>query len=452
MKVLIIPTQHFSGNVKGKKDVEFSDLPWTVQAFIRKYKGKVFCALDESSYIKTNSPMTEDKKSQRTRTIKKLTDHTTKRAILTGTLKTKSPINLIDQFQFLDKSLFNENVYAFAEHYVIMVNLPSARGRRVQISPNEYNKIRKRMSNAWIQGGQDQLNYAMMKIHNEYSVDYEKLEHIIAHRDYSPFLNQKELMDRLGDMVMTVARKDVFDIGYDEFVYHPIKRPVSLSATAKRMGNELVQLGFTDNLVLGKAAALELAHRLKDICNGFEPIQNIELNELGEEVRTVTYRPLADNPKLDELIELLGEIGTEQNQVVVWCYRTNAFDSIAGALEKEGIPFVRYSGAESNKQKDEAEEKFMSGEARVFLANQDSAGFGLNCLRNCDYAVWYSRGDSYERHYQAMHRILRGESKAPKFAYDIYVKDSIEERNIKVLDAGRELMTDENSKSMFWFD
>jgi hypothetical protein len=444
MKYLIVPTQHFSGSLKGKKFAEFDDLPSTVKWFISFFKKRVFAVLDESSWIKSTQAMAEDKKSQRTRLVKLLTGYTASRAILTGTLKSKSPMNVIDQYQFLSKSFFQESMYEFAENYCIMMSLRTARGRRVIVSQQEYAKIRKRMVNAYKFGGELQLGAAMCRITNEYGINYEKLEHIMAHRKYSPFLHQAELMHRVEDCTMTVERKDVFDISYDKYIYEPIKRPVTISKSAKKIANELIDLGFTDQLVLGKAPALELVIRLQDICNGFEPTKE-------DEDSKVVYRPLADNPKLDELEELLDEIDTENNQVVVWCSRTNAFDSISARLDSMGIAHVRYSGSESKEQKKEAEEKFQSGEARVFLANQASAAFGLNCLKNCSYVIEYCNDASVERHHQAQHRVLRGQSKTPKFAYQIYVKGSVEERVIGALNVGQELLSSTNRKNLFVF-
>ena len=467
MKYLIVPTQHFSGSlrIKGSEDktltkqtVDFTDFPWVVQAFLSAtsndgIKSTALVGLDESSWIKTNVPMAEEKKSQRTRLIKALERYTTRRAILTGTIKTKNPINVIDQFQFLSSELFTDDPYVFAEEYSIMVTLKTARGKRVLIGQNDYKKIRKRLANAYKQGGDTQLKYSMVKVRADYGLDEERMWHIIAHKNYSPFLKQDELMQRVADITMTVERKDVFDISFDKYVYEPIKRPVELSAANKKLANQLIDLGFIDTLALGKAPALELSHRLKDICNGFKPIENLHWDEKKQkEVRTITYEPLSENPKLEELLDLLEEIGVEQNQVVVWCYRRNAADSVAEAFTKAEIPFVKYSGDESDKVKDEAELLFESGEARVFLANEDSAGFGLNCLKRCSYMIWYSCGDSAEKHHQAMHRILRGQSTELKFAYHIFIKGSVEERNIECLDVGQELITDANAKSVFWFD
>lgn len=455
MKYLIIPTQHFSGSLKGQKYVSFSDLPNVVRMFVNYFKYRVFAVLDESSWVKQTQAVSEDKKSQRSRLIKTLSQYTESRAILTGTLKSKSPMNMIDQYKFLDPTLFPESMYEFAEHYCIMVSLRTARGRRVIISQKDYAAVRKRMANADRLGGDLQLEAAMCRITNEYGINEKKLKHIMEHRKYTPFINQGELMQRVKDFTMTVERKDVFDISYDKYIYEPIKQSVVLSKGAKKLANELIELGFTDSLVLGKAAALELVMRLQDICNGFEPIKTITpkiVKGVETEVDVVTYRALPENPKLDALEERLEQIDTEQNQVVIFCSRTNAFDSIAQRLESMGLSYVRYSGSESKAEKKGAESKYENGEARVFLANQASAAYGLNCMRNCNYVIEYCNDSSVERHHQAQHRVLRGQSMTPKFAYQIYVKGSVEERVIGALNVGQELISSSNPKGLFMFE
>jgi SNF2 family DNA or RNA helicase len=270
------------------------------------------------------------------------------------------------------------------------------------------------------------------------------LDHIMEHKKYYPFRNQNELYERINPATVTIERSDVFDVSYDKHVYEPIPRPVKIEGRAFKVAAELIKAGFTDRFVLGRAAALELMLRLQDVCNGFEPVKK-------EETDVTTFVPFKDNPKLDALMELLDEIGTEENQVVVWCSRTNAMDSILERLSKEGISAVRYSGAENDTQKRAAEGDFVSGKAQVFVANQQAAGYGLNCLRDCNYMVWYSINDSTEQYAQAQHRILRGASKTPKFAYALYVEGSVEQRSMLRLALGQTLLSAKNTKEMFDF-
>jgi hypothetical protein len=399
--------------------------------------------LDESSKIKTNMPVNENDKSVRTRLIKLVGKFAAHKCIMTGTLMSKSPLNVVDQCSFLKEDYFPESMWVLAERYCVMTTIRVGRGRRVLIGQKDYETIRKRLKNAYIRGGEVQLEAAKESIFKQYAIDYARQEHIIRHRKYTPFINEKELLRRIAPDALFVRREDVFDIQFDKFVKEPIMRPVGLSKNAKQIANELIKLGFTDCFVLGKAPALELMVRLQDICNGFEPVKDDEGN--------VSYRPFSENPKLDELVNLMEEIDVSRNQVVVWASRRNILDICADRFEKEGYTFVRYDGSASNIKKEDAEQAFIRREASIFLANQSSGAYGLNCLAQCSYVIYMCVDGSVERYHQSQHRVLRGQLTAPKFSYAIYAAGTVEERQWTALKVGQELIETDNRKEKFIF-
>jgi SNF2 family DNA or RNA helicase len=443
MKWLVVNTESFSPRgVKDRKVVTFDDLPWVVRKFLSVFSYP-FIILDECSTIKTSRPMRESKKSTRTRVIKQL-NQIGERCILTGTLMSKTPLNAYDPYNFLNPDYFPEDMYAFAEEYCIMITIRVGRGRRILITQKVYEEIRNRLKKAFIEGGEQKLRVVRERVFQQYTISYPKQEWIIEHRNYSPFINQEELYKRLLPCSLFVRRKDVFDITFDKFVKEPIMRPVTLSKEAKAIAKDLVDVGFTDNLTLGKVPALDLLIRLQDVCNGFEPVEHLH----GDK-RVVEYKPLRKNPKLESLMALLEEIDIDRNQVVVWSSRKALLDACAESFATSEIPFVRYDGGVGQEDRMAAEKRFLSGEARVFLANQASAAYGMNCLAGCAYAVYLCVDGSVERYYQSLHRILRGELTEPKFAYHIYAEGTIEERQLTALAVGQELIGIENGKELF---
>jgi hypothetical protein len=419
-----------------------------------------FVVLDESSKIKTNTPMKECDKSTRTRLIKLLGQYAKHKCIMTGTLMSKSPLNVIDQYAFLKDGYIPEDMYSFAEKYCVMMTLHTRRGQRVLISKKIYDAIRARLVSAYKSCGDAGVYAVRERINAQYGVRFDCQSHIMMHKAFTPFRNVEALMKRLEPDTLFVRREDVFDVQFDKFVKEPIQRPVTLSAQAKKIANELVKIGFTDNFTLGRAPALELLIRLQDICNGFEPVSAEQLecedlekicvfDESDRRKNPVHYRAFTENPKIEELMELLGEIGTEENQVVVWCSRKLMIRACKEAFDKEDIPYVVYDGSASAKEKQEAEGKFKSGEARIFLANQASGAYGLNCLSACSYAVYMCVDGSVEKYYQSMHRILRGQLISPKFAYAIYAKGTVEERQWDLLRVGKELIDSDNREEKF---
>jgi hypothetical protein len=453
MKWLVINTEAFSAQgLKQKASLGIEDLPGVVREFLSAFQ-KPFIILDESSRIKSNTPMREKDKSSRTRAIKLLNGFG-HRCIMTGTFMSKSPLNVYDQYNFLRKNFFSETMWQFAERYCIMMTLRAARGRRVLIGQKDYNTIRGQFKRAYASGGEIALQLVQVRVFHQLGISYAHQEHIIRHKEYSPFIHIDELMRRIAPYTLFVHRDDVFDTKFDKHVKEPVMLPVQLTESAKMLANNLVELGFTDTLTLGKAPALELLLRLQDICNGFKPVEHKEIKTVKgaeTEVRVIEYEPLPENPKIEALMKLLKDIDVTCNQVVVWSSRTRLLEACAEAFTKAGYSFVRYDGSVDNDGKRAAEEAFMQRKAQIFLANQASGAYGLNCLAQCEHAVFICIDNSVEKYTQAQHRILRGQLTAPKYAYHVYTEGTVEERQQTSLRVGQELINAENGKEKFLF-
>lgn len=470
-KFVIVNTEAFSApGLKAQKTVSEKDLPQIVQTFLSACPDP-FIVLDESSRIKTNTPVAENKKSTRTRLIKLLAKHG-ERMALTGTLMSKSPLNMVDQYQYLNAHYFPEGMFSLAERYCIMMTLHNARGSRVLLPEhagkedrNSWYGVRGRMARAYAVGGLARLTLSMDAISREMGISRENLAWIISHKSYKPFKDTTSLMKRFKDCTEVVSREDAFDTSLEKYIEHPIVRKVQLSGEAKKLYKQLVTLGFTDNLVLGKAAALELSQRLMDICNGFEPISScLSCEEEGAQDGILhnlcplhaqckkpkaTYEPLKENPKLEAVLELIEEIDPEGHQIVIWTCRTNFMELIIEKLKELGIPACGFSGQQTDKEKKDSREGFMEGRYRICVANQQSAAYGVNFMKNCDYTIYACSNASVEQDYQSRHRFLRGETHRMKYAYRVFVEGTVEERIYSALDLGSELIGDTNKKDIF---
>ena len=470
-KFVIVNTEAFStSGLKSQKQITEKDLPQIVQAFLSACPDP-FIVLDESSRIKTNMPMAENKKSTRTRCIKVLSKYG-ERMALTGTLTSKSPLNMVDQYQYLDKEAFPEGMFALAERYCIMMTLHTQRGARVLLPEhsgkddrNSWCGIRGRLSRAWAVGGKTRLLLSMNSISRELNISVENLWWIICHKKYKPFKDISPLMKRYQYCTEIVSREDAFDTALEKYIEHPIVRKVKLSEEAKKLYTQLVTLGFTDNLVLGKSAAMELGQRLMDVCNGFEPISScLSCEEEGKggsilhnlcplhaqcKKPKATYELLKTNPKLEALMELVEEIDPEEHQIVIWICRTNFMELVAKTLNAAGIATCCFSGQQNDKQKQDTREGFMEGRYRICIANQQSAAYGVNFMKNCDYTIYACSNSSVEYDYQSRRRFLRGVTTRMKYAYRLYVEGSVEERIYASLDLGDDLISETNSREIF---
>ena len=473
-KFVIVNTEAFSKQgMKSMKQADLSvrDLPQVVQTFLSCVPDP-FIVLDESSRIKTNTPVSEEKKSTRTRLIKLLNNYGDRMA-LTGTLMSKSPLNMIDQYQFLTSDAFQEGMFAVAERYCVMMTLPTGRRATRVLLPEHSGKedknswcgLRGRMARAYAVGGKTRLAISMGAISRELGISYENLMWIILHKKYKPFKDVAPLMKRYEYCTAVVSRDEAFDTRLEKYINHPIVRKVKMPEEAKKLYKQLVKLGFTDNLVLGKNAALELSQRLMDVCNGFEPISScLSCDAEGKQegilrntcplhavckLPKATYEPLKENPKLEAVMELVEEIDPEEHQIVIWACRTNFTELLKQTLEAAGIATCCFSGQQTPKEKKDTREGFMEGRYRVCIANQQSAAYGVNFMKNCDYTIYACSNSSVEYDYQSRHRFLRGATTRLKYAYRIYVEGSVEERIYSALDLGNELIGDTNTKAVF---
>ena len=91
----------------------------------------------------------------------------------------------------------------------------------------------------------------------------------------------------------------------------------------------------------------------------------------------------------------------------------------------------------------------MEGRYRICIANQQSAAYGVNFMKNCDYTIYACSNSSVEYDYQSRRRFLRGVTRRMKYAYRLYVEGSVEERIYSSLDLGDDLIGETNNKEVF---
>lgn len=418
MRCLIVSLESFQ---KG-------EVPPEVIEYIQRNKQRApFIILDESSKIKTNEPCKESKKSKRTQAVLKL-NKIGERCILTGTFMSKSPVNAYDQMKFLKDDFFSESIYAFAEHYVVRRSLPSVRGARITLSQKDYEAIRKRLMTAKERKGA--LCGTMDSICSFYSIARDDCVHIMNNPEYTPEKNIDELWSRIGDVAFKVDRKSANLPDRKVFKTYNVE----LTPEQKKLYLQLQNQHCTDNITVDNGLKLYL--RFQDICNGYEPVDTGEVNEEGHSI--VELVPMKNNPKLELLEELVEDIGNEQ--VVIWCSRTKLLHDAEKLLRDKGYTTTIYDGKVSKTARQEGYKAFSEGKIQIFLANQSSAGFGLDGLKKVDYAIYLCNSYSVEEREQSIDRIHRGTVEDNKYIIDIVMKGTCEDRVVTSLKQGKQLI------------
>ncbi|MEE1038323.1 MAG: DEAD/DEAH box helicase [Eubacterium sp.] len=420
MKALIISLESFQ---KG-------EIPFEVQEYLRSCDKEPFIILDESSKIKTNNPCKDSKKSKRTQAVLKL-NNIGERCILTGTFMSKSPLNAYDQMNFLQRDFFPESMFAFAEHYTIRRTLPSVRGARILITQKDYETIRKRLMK--YKNDPVALGGAMDGVYSFYGITREDCIHIMKNPEYTPFKNMEELWNRIGDNCMKVDRKTSTDL--PPKIYKTYDIP--LTKEQKQLYLQLQNQHCTDRIVVDNGLKLYL--RFQDVCNGYEPIDHGDtIDENGKVRHNIELKPLIENPKLDMLEEIVDDIGDKQ--IVIWCSRTKLLYDAEKRMREAGYTTAIYDGKVDKKLREEGYQSFSEDKTQLIFINQASGAYGLDGLKEADYAIYLCNSYSVEQRAQSENRIYRGVITRSKYIIDLTCKGTCEDRVTEALKQGKELL------------
>jgi Superfamily II DNA/RNA helicases, SNF2 family len=432
MKALIVSLESFQ---KG-------DIPEQVKEYLASLNEEPFIILDESSKIKTNNPCRERAKSKRTQAILKL-NKTGERCILTGTFMSKSPLNAYDQMNFLKDGFFEESMYAFAEHYRIEQTLPNKRNVRIQITDKIYRRVYRTLKTA-MSKGIDSYDASKRGLYTYFGISDDACDWILNHEEYTPFMHIDDLWRRIGDVCLKVEREDLLDL--PPKVYKTI--PIVLTAEQRKLYLQLQNQYCTDKIAVDNGLKLYL--RFQDVCNGYDPEQLEDtVDDSGVVHHHVRLNPLKENPKLDALEEVIDDIGDKQ--VVVWCSRTVLLYQAKERIEKMGKTVGVYDGKNEDREKDY--NGFADRKIQVLFANQASGGYGLDKLKEADYAVYLCNSYSVEQRQQSEDRIYRGQVQRSKYIIDITCTGTCEDRVARALRQGKELLdTGTTDVSVFMLD
>ena len=417
MKALVVSLESFQ---KG-------EVPLEVQQYINSCDVEPFIILDESSKIKTNNPCKESKKSKRTQAVLKL-NNIGERCILTGTFMSKSPVNAYDQMNFLKKGFFPESMFAFAEHYEIRRTLPSVRGARITITQKDYETVRKRLLR--YKDDVQMLQSAINSIYSFYGISKEDCLLMLKNEEYTPFKNIEELWNRIGDTCVKVDRKTSTDL--PPKIYKSYN--VDLTKEQLNLYMQLQNQHCTDKVVVDNGLKLYL--RFQDVCNGYEPIETYDINANGQ--HKVELVPLKENPKLDMLEEVIDEIGNKQ--IVIWCSRTKLLYDAEKRMRDLGYTTAIYDGKINKEEREQGYNSFAKGKIQLIFINQASGAYGLDGLKEADYAIYLCNSYSVEQRLQSENRIYRGNITRSKYIIDLTCFGTCEDRVTEALKQGKELL------------
>lgn len=159
---------------------------------------------------------------------------------------------------------------------------------------------------------------------------------------------------------------------------------------------------------------------------------------------------VTESAKLDLLMDLLPEQLEEGRRILVFSQFTRMIAVIEDELNRRGIAYTKLTG--DTKYRDDAIERFKSGEVDVFLISLKAGGVGLN-LTEADTVIIYDPWWNPAVETQAADRAYRIGQDKPVFVYKLITENTVEEKMLAMQERKRLLAAniqgdDNTEKSM----
>jgi len=153
-------------------------------------------------------------------------------------------------------------------------------------------------------------------------------------------------------------------------------------------------------------------------------------------VKLPSARLVESSSKLDDLLEMVGEMIPEGRRILLFSQFTSMLDLIKPRLVEAGIPYVELRG--DTRDRAEPVRSFQAGEVPLFLISLKAGGRGLN-LTAADTVIHYDPWWNPAVENQASDRAHRiGQTKSV-FVYKLIGADTVEERILELQQRKAEL-------------
>ena len=228
---------------------------------------------------------------------------------------------------------------------------------------------------------------------------------------------RRALFDVIGPYIHAAKKDECLDLPEQIDEIRLVQMGQRQKVAYKQMKNLLVAQIQGEDVVA--QVALTKLMKLREITSGFA------FSEDGTIVET-------ECPKMAELEQILEEIGDKQ--VIIWAQFTWEIEKIVHVLSN--LPKIKKVNAlyGGTRDREEAINTFISGEAQYLVANPHSAAHGLTFV-NCSHQIFFSLDYSWEAYEQARARTHRAGQKSTCVYYYILADGTIDQEILAVLRA-----------------
>jgi SNF2 family DNA or RNA helicase len=321
--------------------------------------------VDESTTIKQS-------KSNRTKNVLEISQHSKYRRILTGSPITQNPGDLYSQFQFLDPQILDfPNDFMFEKRYAVK--------KELRFGSRTINKI----------------------------VGWQR---------------QDELYSLISPYSIRILKSDCLDL--PPKVYQ--KRNVELTPEQKKHYNEMKEMALTslsnEDIITVHGSVLPLISKLQQIVCGF--IKDTHKNKIYD----------IKNNRINAVMDILEEVST--GKVIIWSNFVHNIQKINKAIaSKYGQESVAsFYGDVSAQERQDIINNFQNPThpLKYFVGNQQTGGMGIT-LTEANTVIYFSNNYKYDDRIQSEDRCHRiGQRKTVTYI-DLCSEKTVDDRILWIL-------------------
>lgn len=146
-------------------------------------------------------------------------------------------------------------------------------------------------------------------------------------------------------------------------------------------------------------------------------------------VKLQQARKVKQSAKLELLMEMLPELLEEGRRILLFSQFTSMLGLIEEQLNRLGLPYTKLTG--QTRKREQAIERFRSGEVRLFLISLKAGGVGLN-LTEADTVIHYDPWWNPAVERQATDRAHRIGQMNTVFVYRLVTENTVEEKILEL--------------------
>jgi SNF2 family DNA or RNA helicase len=253
-----------------------------------------------------------------------------------------------------------------------------------------------------------QGRYAIMQKRN---MGAHSFQQILGYR------NLEELTNKIDPFTYRVLKKDCLDLPEKTYTVRSVPLTMEQIRMYKDLQKEAMTLLENGELVSAPQVITQML-RLQQVLSGHVKTDEGELLEVASQ-------------RLDAMMECIEEVS---GKIIIWSRFRYDIVSIVATLAKTygDNSVVSYYGDTSDQDRQIAIDRFQNGNARFFVANPATAGYGLT-LTEANTVVYYANDFNLETRIQSEDRCHRIGQKNPVTYIDLIADGTIDEKIVKAL-------------------